>query len=305
MKKRMRGAKGLLILFLVAVLVVAGVLASHPGKSQAAAKGTLYNVEILDTATPFDVSKPTVNNESPFVTRQVLPGKGLASEILDPIVIPQEGITFQMLVGTKVLTETLKVGTTKTKVSYYPVTILYKTYKDPGGHYAIAYGEETLDGMIKTKLLKDAIGKLYFNGGGDVDVKNVQAEKKQTQIIGDGTTDPAGSLIIPIMLFYRQYDVVDKGVTIAKEAKWTSTLTTGQNSTLIKGSKSAFEGKVLPDDDTSGMLPKPLVGQPIDLKAGTGTLVATECSMNLGVMMLGKTDYPRSFIWKMKITPAS
>ena len=302
MKKRMRGTNGLLILVLIAALVGSGVLVVFP-KDSNAATGVLYNVEILGAATPFDVNKPTENNESPFVTRQVLPGNGV-DKILDPIIIPQEGITFQMLVATKAKTETLKVGTTKTKVSYYPVTILYKTYKDPGGHYAIAYGEETLDGMIKTKLVKNAIGKLYFNGGGDVDVKNVQAEKKLTQKIGDGTTDPVGSLIIPIMLFNRQYDVVDKGVTIAKET-WTSTLTTGQSSTLIKGSKSAFEGKVLPDDDTSGMLPKPLVGQPIDLVAGTGTLVVTECAMNLSVMMLGKTDYPRSFIWKMKITPAS
>jgi len=303
MKKGMRGTKGLLILFLVAALVGSGVLVGFP-KDSNAATGVLYNVEILDTATPFDVNKPTENNESPFVTRQVLPGKGLASEILDPIVIPQEGITFQMLVATKAKTEVLKVGTTKTKASYYPVTILYKTYKDPGGHYAIAYGEETLDGMLITKLAKDAIGKLYISGG-DVDVSNVQTEKKPTQKIGDGTTDPAGSLIIPIMLFNRQYEVVDKGIVIAKEAKWVTTLTTGQSSTLIKGSKSAFEGKVLPDDDTSGMLPKPLVGQPIDLKAGTGTLVVTECAMNVSVMMLGKTDYPRSFIWKMKITPAS
>jgi len=294
--------KGLLILFLVAVLIVSGALVSNPVPSQAAAKGTLYNVEILDTTTPFDVSKPTVNNESPFVCRQVLPGKGL-DKILDPIIIPQEGITFQMLVGSKALVEVIKVGKIKTKASYYPVTILAKTYKDPGGHYAIAYGEETLDGMLITKLAKDAIGKLYISGG-DVDVKNVQAEKKQTQAIGDGTTDPAGSLIIPIMIFSRGYEVVDKGITIAKEV-WTSTLTTGKSSTLIKGSKSVFEGKMLPDDDTSGMIPKPLVGQPIDLVAGTGTLVVTECSMNISVMMLGKTDYPRSFIWKMKITPAS
>ena len=299
MKKGMRGAKGVLFLFLVAVMVVAGVLSSHPQQSSAAA-GVLYNVEILDTATPYDVTKTTENNESPFVFTQVPPGK----EIGTPTVIAQEGITFQMLVATKAKTETLVVGKTKTKASYYPVTILYKTYKDPGGHYAIAYGEETLDGMIKTKLVKNAIGKLYFNGGGDVDVKNVQAEKKLTQTIGDGTTDPAGSLIIPIMLFNRNYEVVDKGIVIAKDTKWITTLTTGQSSTLIKSSKSAFEGKVLPDDDTSGMLPKPLVGQPIDLVAGTGTLVVTECAMNVSVMMLGKTDYPRSFIWKMKITKA-
>ena len=299
MKKRMRGAKGLLILFLVAALVGGGVLVVFPKESNAAT-GVLYNVEILDTATPFDQNNPTVNNESPFVSYQITADK----EMPVPNIMPQEGITFQMLVETKAKTETLKVGTTKTKASYYPVTILAKTFKDPGSHYNTPYGEETMDMAITKTLAKNAIGKLYISGG-DVDVKNVQAEKKPTQKIGDGTTDPAGSLIIPIMLFYRQYDVVDKGITIAKEAKWTSTLTTGQSSTLIKGSKSAFEGKVLPDDDTSGMLPKPLVGQPIDLKAGTGTLVATECSMNLGVMMLGKTDYPRSFIWKMKITPAS
>ena len=89
------------------------------------------------------------------------------------------------------------------------------------------------------------------------------------------------------------------------EKKLVTTLTTGQSRTLVKGSKSGFEGKAMPDDDTSGMLPKALVGQPVDLKAGTGTLVVTDCSMNVNLMMTGKTDFPRGYVWKLKITPAS
>jgi len=281
-------------LFLIAIVVCAGALDVFPEKSKAAA-GVLYNIEILNTATPFDPSKPTENNESPFVTYQVAPN---LKEIPAPIVSYQEGITFQMLVGTKAKTEKLKTG----PASYYPVTIYSKTYKDPGAHYAIPYGGETLDGMISTTMVKDALGKLYVSGG-DVDVKNVQAEKKQTQTIGDGTTDPAGSLIIPIMIINRKYEVVDKGVTTANEAKWVATMTTGQSSTLIKGSKSILEGKTIPDFDTSGMLPKPMVGAPIDLAAGTGTLVATDCSMNVFVMMTGKVDWPRAYVWKMMIWP--
>ena len=302
MKKRgVRGTKGLLILFVIAAVVGSGVLVGFPKESNAAT-GVLYNVEILDTATPFDVTKPTENNESPFVSYQITADK----EMPVPNIMPQEGITFQMLVETKAKTETLKVGTTKTKASYYPVTILAKTFKDPGSHYNTPYGEETMDMAITKTLAKNAIGKLYISGG-DVDVKNVQAEKKLTQTIGDGTTDPAGSLIIPIMLFNFNYQVVNRDIIIGKEKVWITTLTTGQSSTLVKGSKSsvAFEGKVLPDDDTSLMLPKPLVGTPINLVDGTGTLVVTECSMNMSVMMIGKTDHLRSFIWKMKITPAS
>ena len=196
-----------------------------------------------------------------------------------------------MLVDTKAKTETLVVGKTKTKASYYPVTILYKTFKDPGAHYNTPYGEETMDMAIKKTMVKDAIGKLYVSGG-DVDVKNVQAEKKLTQTIGDGTTDPAGSLIIPIMLFDRNYEVVDKGIIIAKDAKWITTLTTGQSSTVIKGSKSALEGKTVTDTVTSGgVLPIPLVGVPVDLAAGTGTLVNVNGLLNVKNKTLGVLDY--------------
>ena len=271
------------VLFLVAVLVVAGVLASHPVTSQAAAKGTTYQV-VLQKGSPV-VSLVSINGGAPSVSGA-----------------NNETTTFQMVVEAKAKTEKLKTG----PATYYPVTIIAKTFKDPGSHYNTPYGEETMDMAITKTLAKNAIGKLYISGG-DVDVKNVQAEKKLTQTIGDGTTDPAGSLIIPIMLFNLNYQVVNRDIIIGKEKVWITTLTTGQSSTLVKGSKSsvAFEGKVLPDDDTSVMLPKPLVGTPINLVDGTGTLVVTECSMNMSVMMIGKTDHLRSFIWKMKITPAS
>jgi hypothetical protein len=298
-KRGVIDAKRLLIFFVIATVVCSGVLVVFPTNSSAATT-VKYNVVILDTSTPFDVSKPTENNESPIVSYQ---SARSSKDIPAPTISSQEGITFQMLVDKKAKTETLVVGKKKTKASYYPVTIPAKTFKDPGAHYAIPYQGDTLDGRILTVLVKDAVGKLYISGG-DVDIKNVQAEKKLTQSIGDGTTDPAGSLIIPMVLT-REYAVVDKGVTTAKDEKRITTLTTGQNSTLIKGTKSAFEGKTIPDDDTSGMLPKPIVGAPVDLAAGTGTLVYTNCSLNVNVMMIGKTDFPMGVVWKMKITPAS
>ena len=257
-------------------------------------------MEILDASTAWDMAKPGENNESPGV-HQWATSKG---QPLDPVVVAWEGITFQILVEKKAKTETLKVGTTKTKATYYPVTILKKTFKAPNAKYQVPNpGGDPYDFEIKTTLLKDAKGKLYVSGA-DVDVSTVQAEKKATINIGDGTTDPEGSMVITIE-FSRGYVVTAYGVTAVSEKKTITTWTTGQSSVLVKGSKSLFEGKTLPDDDPTGTLPKPMVGTPVDLTAGTGTLVSTECLMNNSMMQVGPTDFLKGQVWQMKITPAS
>ena len=293
MKKRMRGAKGLLILFLVAVLVVAGVLASHPVTSQAAAKGTIYNVEILNTATSSDVTKPKENVESPLVQLQSI-NKGAVG---DPLVLPYDGITFQMVLGTKLMTEKLKTG----KATYYPVTIIAKTFKAPAEEYQFIQDPDTYDLKVVTTMVKDAIGKLYTSGG-DVDVSTVQASSPKVKI-GDGTVDPAGSMVIPIILT-RIHTLPSRNMNINKDVKATATWTTGQSTCIVKGSKSGLEGKALPKDDSSGLLPNPLVGVPLDLAAGTGTLVSTDVSYKVA-NALGLVDFLRGGIWVMKITPTS
>jgi hypothetical protein len=272
-------------LFLIAALVCSGILAFFPAVTSAATS-VKYNVEILD-------GSPGVNLWAP-----------LKGALYNPIVYTNEGITFQMVVDKKAKAEVLVVGKTKTKASYYPVTILAKSFKAPNAKFQIPNpGADPYDFEIKTTLVKDAIGKLYVNGG-DVDVSTVQAEKKATIKIGDGTTDPEGSMVIT-MVFNRSYIASQYGVTAVGETKTMTTWTTGLSSVLVKGSKSQWEGKKFPDDDPTGTLPKPLVGAPVDLSAGTGTLVSTECIMNNNMMQVGRVDFLRGQVWTMKITPAS
>jgi hypothetical protein len=82
----------------------------------------------------------------------------------------------------------------------------------------------------------------------------------------------------------------------------TNTWTTGKSSMVVKGSKSTLEGMAFPEDDPSGILPTPLVGVPLDLEAGTGTLVSTIALMGLSQEGTGKMDMLRGQVWVMKIT---
>jgi hypothetical protein len=149
-------------------------------------------------------------------------------------------------------------------------------------------------------IAKDAVGKLYPNGAA-VDVSSVMG-KKETDRIG-GAVGPAGSMII-------QINIVNN-ITLKSTGKMimslptTSYFTTGTSYIVVKGTKSRLEGKAMPNDDTTKSLPTPLVGKPIDLKAGTGTLVTASAIMNVKNKTLGMIDNITGMIWVMKITPAS
>jgi len=260
-------------LLLVAVMVSAGVLAGLPVTSQAAAKGTTYNV-VIQKDSPL-VSLVSINNGS------VAPQTGT-----------NEGITFQMVVDAKAKTEKLKTG----PASYYPVTIPKKSFKVPVTRFPMVGG-----GMSKqtTVLTGDAKGKLYTSGG-DVDVNSVMGEKKLTTTIGDGTVDPAGSLVITVATLTT---VINEST--GKAAMTTNMLlsfTTGKNGIRVTGSKSGNEGKALPANDTTKSLANPLVGAPVDLAAGTGTLVGTTALMNLKTKAFGELDMMVGEIWVMKIS---
>jgi len=252
MKKGMRGAKGVLFLFLVAVLVIAGVLSSPPGKSQAAAK-TTYNVVIQEDSSLVSI---------------VSVGNGPVT----PYFAQNEGTTFQMQVDTKAKTETLKVGKTTIKATYYPVTILAKSYKSPSQEFELG-GRWQGGNALESKVMpKNATGKLYISDS-NVDVTNVLGATKLKTTIGDGTVDPPGSLIIGPFTILSVVTVESTGEMFVLTGT-PYIMTTSQSSILVKGSKSKLEKKALPNDST-GVLPTPLVGQPIDLDAGTGTLVGT------------------------------
>jgi hypothetical protein len=82
----------------------------------------------------------------------------------------------------------------------------------------------------------------------------------------------------------------------------TSYFTTGTSYLVVRGSKSRLEGKAMPNDDTTKSLPTPLVGKPIDLNAGTGTLVTTSAILGVKNKTLGMIDNITGMIWVMKIT---
>ena len=260
------------VLFLVAALVVAGVLASHPVTSQAAAKGTTYNVTIQK-------GSPTVSIVS------INSGVGV------PQPADNGSTTFQMVVESKAKTEKLPTG----PASYYPVTIIAKSWKAPTAEFQMIGGGGTARQVLT--MQKDAKGKLYISGG-DVDVSTVFGSKAKITI-GDGTVDPAGSMIIPVTTV-SIITLVDTGKVFLTTIV-AYTMTTGKSYIVLKGTKARLEGKALPNDDTSKNLPTPLVGKPIDLAAGTGTLVGGAATLGTKNKQLGLLDYLNSALWVLSI----
>ena len=285
-----RGPKGLFF-FLVAALVAGGVLVGVPGGAEAA-KSTIYDVEILDTGNGWDVKNPTANNESPSIAFSSI-NKGAPGEA---VVTANEGITFQMEVKGKAKTEKVKIAGKRVKATYYPVTIKKKSFEAPIGRSETISDGELYEIETTTVMAKDAKGKLYISDT-DVDVSQVMKGKKPKTKIGDGTADPAGSLLITISTKSTQ---TTRGMVVMKE-KSTSTWTTGTSSILIEGSKSGLEGMAFPDNDPTGLLPTPLVGVPLNLEAGKGTLVSTSAAMNQK-MMVGKIDILKGQVWVMKLS---
>jgi len=260
--------------FLVAVVVVAGVLSSHPMKSQAAAKSTTYNV--------------TLQKGSGVVSMDSIGGG-------TPVPMPAnfEGFTFQMVVDAKAKTEKLKTG----PATYYPVTILAKSFKGPTTTFPMIGGGG--NAKVVNIIQKDAKGKLYTSGG-DVDVSQVAATKVTTKI-GDGTVDPAGSIVFPSLSVASVIALESTG-KVVMTSPTTYTATTGKCYSIAKGSKTRVDGKALPDNDTSKTLPNPLVGKPLDLDGGTGTLVGTGATFGQKNKTFGAVDYLNGFYWVMKIS---
>jgi hypothetical protein len=268
MKERL--LKSGVTLFLVAVMIMAGVLASYPLTSQAAG-GTTYNV-VIQKGSPV-VSLVSTNGGAP--------GASTAQN---------ETISFKMVVDAKAKTEKLKTG----PASYYPVTILAKSYRAPVQEFPMPGGTAVRSSLIA----KDAVGKLYISGG-DVDVSSVLGSK-MTTVIGDGTVDPAGSMILQMSTVSNLTDKATGKVLMTMPQ--TSWYTTGKSYCIVKGSKTRLDGKALPNDDTTKLLPTPLVGKPIDLKAGTGTLVITAGTVQVKTKTLGTIDNLTGQIWVMAIT---
>ena len=261
-------------LLLVAVLVAAGV---YPiTSSQAAAKGTTYNVVC---------QKGTAS-----VTYISIAGGAASPNIGDMV-----GITFKMVVDAKAKTE--KVKSTGQKATYYPVTILAKSFSAPKSRMPMPGGKDYANTTMLMK--KDAKGKLYSTAGSDVDVSSVMGKKLASKI-GDGTADPAGSLIIDLTVFTTS--TLESSGKVFLQLPLTCAITTGKSYIVVKGTKTRLEGKALPNDDNGKTVPTPLVGQPVDLDAGTGTLVGTTATLNIKNKTMGLMDFLHAAIFVVKIT---
>lgn len=264
-------------LMVMGVIIVAGVLATHPVISQAAAK-TVYNVTLLKGSATVTVA--SINDGTPALQSGSL-----------------EGTTFQLVVEGKIKTE--KVKSTGSKAEYYPVTLVAKSWKSPTVEYPIIGGGGT---AVKSSYFKgDGKGKLYVSGG-DVDYSMAQGEKKATYKYGDGKVDSQGSLFLPITAV--------SALTNKETGKFMQNvvqlvnLTTGTCSVIVQGVKGGLNGKALPADGKSTkLLPDPFIGHAIDLDAGTGTAIAVSGAMNgKNKMINGTVDNVTSHVWIMKIT---
>jgi hypothetical protein len=150
---------------------------------------------------------------------------------------------------------------------------------------------------------------LYVENG-DVDVYTL-VKKKPKSKIGDGKVDPSaredfqGAMIIQLKS-EMSLVVADTGKKFMK-LKTKSYMTTGTASLVVSGSKTALDGLRMPDDDISGLLTGALrgpagslQGQPIDLDAGTGTLVGTQGFIK-GKTALGRSDSITVQVWVLNI----
>jgi len=242
MKIEVSSAKRVLFLLLIAALMAGSGIFGFSGQSAAAAT-TKYNVQIQSGSPSLAL---ILTSKGSSLSQQ---GTG-------------EGITFQMVVDGKAKTEKLKTG----PATYYPVTILAKSFKVPTTYYTLGNNKF----KVTEVMTADAKGKLYTSGG-DVDVSTTTDGQHPSAKIGDGVADPEGSLIIPISLAITTYG--PNGKTLMKMTSL-SNFTTGRSKIAFKKSKSGLEGKALPDD-SAGILSNPLAGTPLDLNAGTGALVST------------------------------
>jgi hypothetical protein len=285
----------ILPLFLIALLVAGGLLAVLPGQAHAAK--ITYKVMVMDPRTPWDRMNPgvnTQNNESPQSTITLI-----NNESQPPAVEANEGTTFDLVVDTKLKKKKVKIGGQKVVAQYYKVKIPKKSYRVPEATYYSPMGEL----RAVTKMKGNAKGMLYVENG-DVDLYTLVKKKPKTKI-GDGKADPEGSMIIQ-MKSEIKITVVETGKKFMK-TKSKSYMTTGEASLVVQGSKTKLDGLSLPADDKTGLIVGALrgpagglKGQPLDLDAGTGTLVTTSATMK-GKTALGRTDSITSQVWVLSI----
>jgi hypothetical protein len=289
----------ILPLFLIAFLVASGLLAVFPGQAHAAK--ITYKVMIMDPGTPWSRDLPGVNNESPVSTIVLING-----ESQPPAIEANEGLTFNLVVDTKLKKKKVKIGGEKVVAYYHKVKIPKKSYRAPVAEYWSPMGQLRTEQVLKS----DSKGMLYTENG-DVDLYTVVKGKKGKTKIGDGKVDPyaredfQGAMIIKqktqITIF-----VISTGEKFMK-LKQTSYMSTGQANLVVTKSKTKFDGLRWPQDDKSGVLKGDLIGpaggvqgQPIDLDAGTGTLVGHSAVMKAKIA-LGRNDSISSIVYVMSI----
>jgi hypothetical protein len=284
----------ILPLFLIALLVASGLVVVLPGQAHAAK--VTYRVTVMDPRTSWDRMEPALNNESPVSTTVLI-----NNEAQPPAISSNDGTTFNLVVDTKLKKKKVKIGGEKVVAQYYKVKIPKKSYRAPVSEYWSPMGQL----RTVTEYKSDGKGMLYVENG-DVDVFTAVKGKKAKSKIGDGQADPEGSMIVKTKSQVTIF-VIDTGKKFMK-TKTSSYMTTGEAHLVVSKTKTLLDGKRLPQDDVSGLLTGSLIGsggglkgQPIDLDAGTGTLVSTSAVIK-GKSALGRTDNITSSVYVLSIT---
>jgi len=282
----------ILPLFLIALLLASGVFAGLPGKAEAAK--VTYRVTVVGSNTSWSRDLPAVNNESPVSSINLI-----NENAQPPAFNANEGTTYLLEVNTKLKKKKVKIGGEKVVATYYKVKIPKKSYRVPVQEYWTPMGVVRTEQVMKG----DAKGMLFVSNG-DVDVTSV-LKKKMKSKIGDGKVDPyaredfQGAMILKTKneILMTTVDTGDKFMKL----KTGSYMTTGTTRLVVSKSKTALDGMVMPDADKSGLIPKPLHGEPIDLDAGTGTLVSTS-GLIKAKSALGRVDNINASMYVLSIS---
>ena len=160
---------------------------------------------------------------------------------------------------------------------------------------------------VVMSLTKDAAGKLYVQSGvGDVDMSSLSSrttKPKQTDTYGDGTKDPAGSLLVATVLQGNAVTSIGKTIILP----FGLVFTTGHITNVVSIPSSKFNGATLVSDGAafakSGTLT--VGGQKLPDYVGTaGTITTTGTGDCLGITLVGMAiDFQVEI--KLVLTPVS
>jgi hypothetical protein len=255
-----------------------------------------YNVELLDTATPWDYTIPWIANESISVDYASI---NKAPPTLPPTVNAAEGTTFDLIVN-QVPVSGVDGGT------YKAFTIPMASYVSIPTYSFGAVGWLRSESTPAT----DGVGKLWVTPGAaidsDVDTIGYVDPSDVLHITkGDGTVDGADAAEYEITMHsvtsYTSGPGGDAGATFMEMMMPMFYTTEETYLDVDPATVGGLAGMHMPDGDPNETIP--LFGADMLLGAGTANFVTTTAAWNQAIP-LGNLDMVMSLVQDWSITPA-